>query len=365
MPVTHRSSQPTEPAGLTNADHESWRVEPRPWGAGDRWLIFHVLVMLGLGVVFAAQASAHGLEDHEHGHDHGEAASAWGGADELWVELASLDGAWASAVDVRMDGDALTVIANGLPDHATGRFPNRGNPNRIQPQSYRFSLPTDPRPRDVAQAARGYVFGVALNGVVFDPGTAERWTPDGLRRGGGPSDWTYEAFNAKGEPTLGLDASNAHVQSTGAYHYHGIPMGLLEARTVGSKMTLLGFAADGLPIYGPFAHEAADDASSRLVEMKSSYRLKPGTRPSGDRGPGGAYDGRFTEDWVYVQGAGDLDEANGRFGVTPQYPDGTYYYVLTADFPRIPRVFKAEPDDSFAKRRGRGGAGGPRPSRGM
>ncbi|MEO0586913.1 MAG: YHYH protein [Planctomycetota bacterium] len=351
MSNLHSPPPSTEDACPNNAADDGWRVEPRPWAAGDRWLILNVIVLLGVGVMLAAQASAHGVADHEH--------DASASAETVWVELASLDGAWASKVDVRTDGDRITVIANGLPDHATGRFPNRQNPNSIRAQSYRFSIPLDPQPTQRPRVSQGYVFGVALNGVVFDPGTAERWTPDGLRRGGAPSGWTYEAFNEKGEPTLGLDGSNAHVQPTGAYHYHGIPMGLLEARTAGNKMTLLGFAADGLPVYGPFAHEVADDATSPLVEMTSSYRLKEGTRPGGSGGPGGAYDGRFTEDWVYAEGSGDLDAANGRFGVTPQYPKGTYYYVLTAEFPRIPRLFKAEPDASFAKRRGRGGGGGP------
>jgi len=48
-----------------------------------------------------------------------------------------------------------------------------------------------------------------------------------------------------------------------------------------------------------------------------------------------------------VKDAGDLDEANGRFGVTPEFPQGTYHYVLTDDFPFIPRQFKGTPDSSF------------------
>ena len=79
--------------------------------------------------------------------------------------------------------------------------------------------------------------------------------------------------------------------------------------------------------------------------MKSSWRLKAGNRP--DDGPGGRYDGTFSADYEYVEDLGDLDECNGRFGVTPEYPDGTYYYVITEDFPVIPRCFKGRPDKSF------------------
>lgn len=51
-----------------------------------------------------------------------------------------------------------------------------------------------------------------------------------------------------------------------------------------------------------------------------------------------------------MKGAGDLDEANGRFGVTPEFPQGTYHYVLTENFPFIPRQFKGTPDSSFFRR---------------
>jgi hypothetical protein len=87
--------------------------------------------------------------------------------------------------------------------------------------------------------------------------------------------------------------------------------------------------------------------------MKSSYRLKPGARPAQAGGPGGAYDGRFTQDFEYVQGAGDLDECNGRFGVTPEFPAGTYYYCISAEFPFVARLWRGTPDPSFQK------AGGP------
>ncbi|HAA22158.1 MAG TPA: hypothetical protein DCP28_26600, partial [Cytophagales bacterium] len=62
---------------------------------------------------------------------------------------------------------------------------------------------------------------------------------------------------------------------------------------------------------------------------------------------GGDYDGTYIQDFEYVQGLGDLDECNGRFGKTPEYPEGTYYYVLTADFPVIPACFVGTPSEDF------------------
>ena len=58
-----------------------------------------------------------------------------------------------------------------------------------------------------------------------------------------------------------------------------------------------------------------------------------------------------------MAGLGDLDRCNGRRGVTPEFPDGTYYYVLTATLPYIPRCFAGTPDSSF-RHSGGAGAGG-------
>ena len=52
--------------------------------------------------------------------------------------------------------------------------------------------------------------------------------------------------------------------------------------------------------------------------------------------------GAFTQDYEYIEGLGDLDECNGRFGATPEFPDGIYYYVVTDDFPFFTRCLKGE-----------------------
>ncbi|MEM6749676.1 MAG: YHYH protein [Planctomycetota bacterium] len=260
---------------------------------------------------------------------------------------------------IEVRGDTRVITCNGVADHATGRFPNRNNPNAVSAQRYRFRVPVNPEMADEPVRER-VLFGVALNGVPFDPGTAEYYNPEtGRLQRGRPTGWNYDALS--GEINLGLDRSNAHVQPTGAYHYHGLPTGLIDALRKeqgedAGAMLLVGYAADGFPIYAEFGHKAAHDAQSAVVKLKPSYRLKRGRRPSRPEGPGGRYDGAFNEDWEYVDGLGDLDACNGRTGVTPEYPDGTYYYVLTDTFPFIPRVHRGEPDPSF--RKGRGGGGG-------
>ena len=260
-------------------------------------------------------------------------------------------------VKIEVRGGYRYITANGIPVHKTGDFPTRGNPNAISAQSYRYRVPAKPQVAEETASVYGQPFGVALNGVPFDPGTAEVWSPTGRTqvRGGAHGDknaWNYDALS--GKINLGIDASNAHVQPSGAYHYHGIPRGLVERLTNDvskPKMTLVGYAADGFPVYSELAHADAEDASSELRKMKPSYRLKEGKRPGGDDAPSGKYDGTFIQDFEYVAGLGDLDACNGRFGVTPEYPDGTYYYVLTESYPMIPRAFRGTPDRSFERRR--------------
>jgi len=243
------------------------------------------------------------------------------------------------AVRIEVENGYRFIVANGIPDHTPGSFPNRGNPNAIREQAYRWRVPVEPTMIDgPPRFAGGVPFGVALNGVPFDPGTAELWRND-------PA-WRYEAITSPLD--LGLDRHHAHVQPSGAYHYHGLPTGFIEARGGIEQLLLIGYAADGFPIYGPYAYKDAHDATSELIKLRPSWRVKEGRRPSG--GPGGAYDGSFVADWEYVEGLGDLDQCNGRFGVTPEYPGGTYYYVLTETYPFVPRYFRGEPDPSFLRR---------------
>lgn len=111
---------------------------------------------------------------------------------------------------------------------------------------------------------------------------------------------------------------------------------LLQRRQVHSP--IIGYALDGYPVYGPFGW----DREGRVVRMHSSYRLRTAkdrrTLPSGvtltpaQQGPAVSADfpaGTFVEDYEYLDGGGELDRHNGRFAVTPEYPQGTYAYFLS------------------------------------
>ncbi|MGB0712630.1 MAG: YHYH protein [Gammaproteobacteria bacterium] len=303
-------------------------------------LLSRVGLFASVAVGWAGGVWAHGV------HETGNPAEPAARPGQWWEVLLSEVRA-AATVRVDEQGGYRYIQADGLPDHASGQFPNRGNPHAIERQNYEHRLPLKPvragRTTPVDHAA----FGVATNGVPFDAATAEYWNRD--RR------WNIEALS--GAMNLGLDSSNAHVQPNGAYHYHGLPWGILKRKGYRSSPLLIGWAADGFPIYGPFGYAERADASSATRELKPSYRLKSGAR---DGGPGGRHDGTYTRDWEYVAGLGDLDECNGRQGVTPEYPDGIYHYVVTGDFPHIPRCWVGEPDRSFFKGPGAGtGGGGP------
>jgi hypothetical protein len=239
------------------------------------------------------------------------------------------------------------MTSNGIPNHVTGQFPNRGNPSRISAQDYKFRMPLEPVVAEKTTLVRHNKFGVGVNGIPFDAATNEFWNNNRA--------WNYDALS--GKINLGTDSSNAHVQPGGLYHYHGLPHEFIKILAKKDTMTMLGYAADGFPIYATHAHETATDLKSAVKKMRSSYRLKEGTRPQGTEGPGGTYDGTFSADWEYVEGAGDLDDCNGRTGVTPEYPQGTYYYVITDEFPFVPRYYRGTPDSSFGRARGAGQSG--------
>lgn len=298
-------------------------------------------LLMALLVLTAHQAQAHGTHSTS-----GTLTPAVKPTDWWQIFLPEADA--AAQITVSEQDGYRYFKTDSLPDHSTGQFPNRSNPNTIQSHERSYRIKLKPTKQGELMQAGHNLFGIALNGVVFDSQTAEYWNNN--------RSWNIEAIT--GNRNLGIDSSNAHVQPDGTYHYHGIPNGLWQKGPYKDKPVLLGYAADGFPIYGPFGYQDPQNASSPLVELKTSWQTKPGNRTGG---PGGRYDGTYTADWEYAAGLGDLDQCNGRNGVTPEYPDGTYHYVITKAFPHIARCWVGFPDASFRKQFGpSGGGGGPR-----
>jgi hypothetical protein len=250
---------------------------------------------------------------------------------------------WACSANQR------SFTGNGVPNHEVtgGNFVTK-----ISVQNISGAMTLAP----VANSSSTMVKlpGYALNTVKLDPGTAGTCTntatsdTSGCNYAGGNGTWRMEALN---DPSVspwrfdfGVDGSNAHVQPNGQYHYHGMPTKLIVKLNTASasSMTLVAWAADGFPIYANYGYTTATNASSALKEMKGSYRVKATvdpTRPSTSNFPLG----HFVQDWEYAAGLGDLDECNGRTGVTPEFPQGIYHYYITKTYPFIQRCLKGTP----------------------
>jgi hypothetical protein len=259
----------------------------------------------------------------------------------------------ASAYSESLNGTTRTITANSIPNHLVGLFGGgQGslNPNAITAQNESYDITTNPTvaaSKTELLGSTGPVasFGVLMNGVELDPVAAEPWPHEGMMAANVNWTWNYEALNVN----LGLDCNSAHVQPTGKYHYHGTPQLYLDALNVtGTRMVQVGWAADGFPIYYKYGYSDAQDSNSTVVALTSSYQLKSGERPgNGTDGPCGTYNGIYSNDYEYVSTLGLLDACNGRTGVTPEFPGGTYYYVITDEFPSIPRCLVGTPSTDF------------------
>lgn len=160
--------------------------------------------------------------------------------------------------------------------------------------------------------------------------------------------WRYDPMSSLNR--FGTDTHNAHTQPDGTYHYHGDPRAMYDLDCVTNQTVspVIGFAADGFPVYGPCIQ---DGDGVRVVT--SSYQLKAGARQdvSGYTTPEAGvgviastdYDGQFIGDWEYRDNSGDLDQCNGMM------VDGNYGYYLTSTYPWVLACYTGTVNDSFNK----------------
>lgn len=234
---------------------------------------------------------------------------------------------YGTETNVVIEGDYRIITTNALPNHATGEFPRKGNPNTISAQKKTYKIPLKPTFTGTAKWAREP--GVALNGVKFEPETAEMIMCD--------SGENFRVEAVQDLINLGLDFNNAHVQPTGEYHYHGISEGLVEALDNGEDMVHLGFAKDGYPIYysksGVYkpSYQIIDDTYSATDCTYSNPKNTINVELEGE-----TFGGAFVSDWEFVKGKGDLDECNGI------YVNDTYMYIVTDGYPYVGRCLMGE-----------------------
>lgn len=245
-----------------------------------------------------------------------------------------VDAQFGTKTSMEINDSHRIMQTNALPNHSTGKFPNAGNPNKIRAQNLRYEFPLKPQFSGQSKWAREP--GVAVNGVKFEPETAERFVCT--------SGEVYKIEAIQDLLNLGLDHNLAHVQPTGAYHYHGVPHDLIQQLDQGEDLILVGFAKDGFPMYysksGKYkpGYVLSEDLrtgdfceyQTPKVSMKENFNR---TRP----------DGTFVSDWTFVATAGQLDECNGI------ELNGEYVYFITDEYPYVGRCLKGE----FEERRPR------------
>ena len=205
----------------------------------------------------------------------------------------------------------------------------------------------------------------------------------------------------------GFDCAKGH-PAMGRYHHHQVPTRFDDSFAPTSDVCddfpsealftvdpaahspLIGYAFDGYPIYGPYGFAEAD-GSGGIVRIETSWQLRDitvrHTLPDGTElapnqfgpdvgelvtpaippgaAPVAAVLGAYIEDHEYVEDSGHLDEFNGRFAVTPEYPQGTYAYYATVDadhngqYPYFYPAYRGVVEtDNFGGGPGPGGGGG-------
>jgi len=267
------------------------------------------------------------------------------------------------------------ISTQGIPAYPTGPFSD-GNPSNAEAQNNIYKMPLNPQPNNSTPTnTTGGNIGVFINGVaLFDYRDGVAWNNNTNYLCGGPGyppcpggpmatqNWNRDAIPAE---MGGFDCSKGH-PAQGNYHHHQNPSAFkldlevvsdicnlydaegLYAIDAENHSPLIGFAYDGYPIYGAYGFKNSD-GSGGITRIESGYQLRNITsRTNGPdlnqvvtiaQGPNAGsqetmFLGYFREDYEHVEHTDEeeyLDEHNGRFCVTPEYPNGTYAYFATVD----------------------------------
>lgn len=283
------------------------------------------------------------------------------------------------------------IRSTGLGSQIMGPWLNGNFPNLPVDQHFIYAFTRHP----IEQKGNNFnhlgEIGMFVDGVrMFDAGDAFSYSHENGRdadpRGGiGQGDrlWNRDALMNEGRT---FDAALAHQQNRGTYHYHTQPIALRyllgdhvdfdtatktyhESKSAAQKHSpILGWMQDGYPLYGPYGYSNPTNTSSGVRRMISGFVLRDGkngsdnltttgrkflptweareqnrsaTLQTSETGPNvsATYPlGHYIEDFAYLGDCGktfgkdfDLDELNGRWCVTPEFPQGTFAYFTTID----------------------------------
>jgi YHYH protein len=334
--------------------------------------------------------------DRESGH----AVTTWSrgaGAQEL--------PAYNGVQEIDSSADWVYVRSSGLGVHVMGPWyldpwKTRLFPNLPANTKTLYRIPLHPTTSAVKKLTGLGPIGCFVDGVaMYDSRDAFYWNGMQEMGGRGAGYWNRDAY-VNEKPSF--DPSNAHQDQSGTYHYHANPPALRYLlhdnitynSAIGAYVEnanpatlhhspILGWVRDGCPIYGPYGYSNPMDPGSGVRWMTSGFVLRDGRNRSDNlydtgrttipqwaarfyrvapdqSGPpvNNRYPlGRYLEDHAYLGDLGkkqgvdfDLDECNGRFCVTPEFPQGTYAYFVAIDaagtpvFPyNIGRAFHGDP----------------------
>ena len=272
----------------------------------------------------------------------------------------------------------------------------RAFPNLPTDQHFILRLPRHPTPQTDGDFNPLGEVGMFVDGVrMFDATDALSYsTQNGRdadprsRIGHGDRIWNRDAYVNE---RVTFDAALGHQQNRGTYHYHAEPLALryllgdhvdfdpaaktyTESKTPPVKHSpILGWMHDGYPVYGPYGYSNPTNAASGVRRMVSGFILRDGANGADNLRQTGRHSwpkwaarefgrpatlspnqfgpnvtamyplGHYIEDYAYLGDSEkskrhhwDLDELNGRWCVTPEFPNGTYAYFTTIDAAAMP-----------------------------
>lgn len=262
------------------------------------------------------------------------------------VEDVSRQLTFTASVEISTNMERCIVTTNGIPNHDFNG-PTANFANEVEAISGRFEIPRDPeqadRPQELTQSSYD---AILLNGIPVDLLSAGCYRPNDRRA---DENGNVLAGCRDTDPWMldppaydryfGVDQHNAHAQPDGRYHYHANPNALFLDHEHEEASPVIGFAADGFPVFGTFFRDGSGD----IRAARSGYELKTQPRPAPPDGPGGMPDGTYLADYEFT-GGGDLDECNG------MEVDGQYGYYVTTTYPWVLNCFRGWPNVSFRKR---------------
>ncbi|HEY3762578.1 MAG TPA: YHYH protein [Verrucomicrobiae bacterium] len=293
--------------------------------------------------------------------------------------------AYCGVQEVYSSTNWIYVRSTGLASYTMGPWMNGNFPNLPVNQKVLYRFPRTNSVPTTKTANSGGQIGVFVDGVAFyNSWDAYTWDiASNADEQNVSGYWHRDAYVNEG---VSFDPGYAHQQSGGQYHYHADPIALRyllgdhvdynsttkkyseDTNTPTEHSPILGWAADGYPIYGPYGYSTATNANSGIRRMTSGYTLHHYTGgrtaipewssrlfnvTSNQAGPpftgihtNSCYmeDNDYLGDLInsgtgtnYQQGTDfDLDQYNGRFCVTPEFPGGIYAYFVAINTNGVP-----------------------------